>query len=68
MSQIALPTDVCTTVYQSATGYSSSLSNLSRISFATDNVFSDGVTTELATVTGNVTDGYTAALTVGISV
>ena len=66
--QIALPTDVCSTVYGSATGYSQSVNNLAQISFATDNVFSDGYTTELATVTGDVTNGYALTLTIGISV
>jgi protocatechuate 3,4-dioxygenase beta subunit len=67
-TQIALPTDVCGTVYGSATGYGQSVNNLAQISFATDNVFSDGYTTELATVTGDVTNGYTLTLTIGISV
>jgi len=67
-SQIALPTDVCSTVYSSASGYSASVANLSQISFATDNIFSDGYSTQLATVTGDVTNGYAATLTVGISV
>jgi len=67
-SQIAFPTDVCTTVYSTASGYSSSLTNFNRISFSTDNVFSDGYTTQLATLSGDVTNGYTATLTVGISV
>lgn len=47
---------------------SASVTNLSRITFATDNVFSDGVTTQLAAVTGNLTDGYVARLQVGIAV
>lgn len=67
-SQIAFPTDVCTTVYSSATGYGASLTNLNQIGFATDNIFSDGYDTQLATVTGDVTNGYTATLQVGISV
>jgi protocatechuate 3,4-dioxygenase beta subunit len=65
-TQLALPTDVCTTVYTTATGYGASVTNFARISFATDNVFSDGTSTEMATVTGNVTDGYVVALQVGI--
>ena len=44
------------------------MTNFAQISFATDNVFSDGTTTEMATVTGSVADGYTVALQVGISV
>jgi len=67
-TQLAFPTDVCTTVYTTASGYSASVANFGQISFATDNVFSDGTSTEMATVTGNVTDGYTVALQLGISV
>jgi len=66
-TQLAFPTDVCTTVYATAPGYSASVTNFEQISFATDNVFSDGTSTEMATVTGNVTDGYTVALQLGIS-
>lgn len=65
-SQIAFPTDVCSTVYALST-YSSSLTNFNQISFATDNIFSDGYSTQLATVTGSTAAGYAAALTVGIS-
>jgi protocatechuate 3,4-dioxygenase beta subunit len=67
-TQLAFPTDVCTTVYTTASGYSASVTNFAQISFATDNVFSDGTSTEMATVTGNVTDGYAVSLQVGISV
>ena len=66
ISQIALPQAACDAVYAS-TGYSASVSNLSRITLASDNVFADGVTLEMATVTGSVTAGYAAALTVGIA-
>ena len=67
-TQIAFPVDVCTTVYATATGYGASVANFADISFATDLVFSDGTSTEMATVTGSVADGYAVALTVGISV
>lgn len=66
-SQIAFPTDVCNTVYASG-GYSTSASNLARISFATDNIFNDGYTTQLASVSGDLTNGYVAHLQVGIAV
>ena len=66
-SQIAFPTAVCTTVYSTASGYGSSLTNFNRISFASDNVFSDGYATQLATLTGDVASGYAATLTVGIA-
>lgn len=66
-SQLAFPVAVCQTVYNGASGYSASVSNLAQISFATDNVFSDGVSLQTATVTGDLVNGYVATLTVGIS-
>lgn len=64
-SQLAFPVDVCNDIYASS-DYPQSAQNLSQISFATDNVFSDGVDAQLATVTGDVSGGYTATLTVGV--
>jgi protocatechuate 3,4-dioxygenase beta subunit len=66
-SQLALPKDVCSTVYATS-GYSASVSNLAQVTLATDNVFSDGSSLQLATVTGSVTNGYTAQLTIGVDV
>ncbi len=56
ISQMAFPASVTTAVYNSSL-YSGKGQNTSVTSFAADNVFSDGVTYQLATVTGNVTDG-----------
>ena len=67
-SQLALPTAICSQVYDNVSDYSASIRNLAAISFATDNVFSDGVSLQLATVTGSNNAGYEATLTVGISV
>ena len=64
-SQIALPKATCDEVYATA-GYETSVTNLGRVSLATDNVFSDGSALELATITGSVGGGLTAALTVAI--
>lgn len=64
-SQLALPEDVCDTVYASA-GYSQSARNMSQTSLATDNVFSDGADQETPTVTGSVAEGYVASLTVPV--
>lgn len=66
-SQLALPEEVCKTVYATE-GYSASVQNLSQTSLKTDNVFGDGYSLQVATVTGDVTNGYTAQLTVGIDV
>ena len=65
-SQLALPEAVCKDVYSSATGYAQSAQNLSRLSLQTDIVFRDGADLQMATVTGNNTNGYKATLTVGI--
>ena len=64
-SQIALPKAACDLVYATA-GYESSVTNLSQVTLATDNVFSDGSALELATMTGSVASGFTAALTVAV--
>ena len=65
-SQLALPKTACDAVY-ATTGYSASVSNLAAISLATDNVFSDdSAALQTPTVTGNVSSGYAATLTVGI--
>ena len=64
-SQLALPEDVCRTVYATA-GYGQSVTNLSRVSLSTDMVFSDGWSSELAALTGDTTNGYTANLVVAV--
>ncbi len=61
-SQIALPKDVCQTVY-ATDGYGQSVSNLSQVSLATDMVFRDGADQEVGTVSGTVADRLTVALT-----
>jgi protocatechuate 3,4-dioxygenase beta subunit len=65
-SQIALPKDICDNVY-ATDGYSQSVTNLARVSLASDNVFGDdGGVHELGTVTGSVTAGLTVALAVPV--
>jgi len=64
-SQLALPEAACKLVY-ATNGYSQSMTNLAQTSLASDNVFSDGWDHQLATVTGTVTTGFTAALTVPV--
>ena len=65
-SQLALPEDICNQVYATE-GYEQSVTNLAQISLESDNVFSDGVGLQMATVSGDVTKGYTVQLTVGIA-
>lgn len=62
-SQLAFPKTACDAVY-ATTGYQASLTNLAGVSLATDNVFRDGATTQLAAMTGSAPAGFTATLTV----
>lgn len=64
-SQLALPKDVCETVYATA-GYEASATNLATVSLSTDMVFSDGYALQLAKVTGSVEAGYAATLRVPV--
>jgi protocatechuate 3,4-dioxygenase beta subunit len=65
-SQVALPQDVCETVY-AGSGYDGSSSNLARVSLASDMVFGDdGGALQLATVSGDAAAGYRVALTVRV--
>jgi protocatechuate 3,4-dioxygenase beta subunit len=64
-SQIALPKAACDQVYATS-GYEASVTNLSRVTLSSDMVFSDGASLELATITGSVSSGLTAALTVAV--
>ena len=65
-SKLAFPSDVTQQVYASSL-YSARGQNTSVTSFASDNVFSDGVDYQLAMVTGNVCDGYLAELTISVA-
>lgn len=65
-SQFTFPLATLNEVY-TASGYTSSVRNLAQISYATDTVFSDGTSLQMASVTGNVTDGYVVTLTIGVN-
>lgn len=65
-SQFGFPTATLAEAY-TASGYASSVRNLAAISYATDNVFSDGTALQIASVTGSAAAGYVATLTVGVS-
>lgn len=66
-SQIALPQDACTAVFDADSGYVNSTRNLSGVTLASDGVFGDGWDAELATVTGTPTTGMSVSLTVGVA-
>jgi protocatechuate 3,4-dioxygenase beta subunit len=65
-SQIAIPKDACDAVY-ATDGYAQSVQNLSDVSLSSDMVFSDGVSTETPSMTGNATKGYMSSLVIGVS-
>lgn len=70
-SQFAMPQAISEAVYNNATGYTASVSNLARITLASDNVFSDNTSAQITamtpTVAGSVTDGFTGTVVVGIA-
>lgn len=69
ISQFAVPGSVCATVY-AAGGYGNSTAALSAVSLASDNVFGDNTAAQIAaqtlTMSGSVSAGYTATVTVGV--
>lgn len=71
-SQFAIPSAACTTVYDTASGYTASRSNFASVSIASDGVFGNNTTTQMAIMTptfaGDITSGYTATTTIGIAV
>jgi protocatechuate 3,4-dioxygenase beta subunit len=65
-SQIALPKEACDSVY-ATDGYETSARNLEGTSLSGDNVFGDdGGVHQIASMSGDVDSGYTAALTIGV--
>ncbi|MFT3816334.1 MAG: intradiol ring-cleavage dioxygenase [Rubrivivax sp.] len=71
ISQLAMPSAACSAVYSGASGYTSSTSNFARISIASDNVFGDNSSAQIAamtpTLTGSVAAGYSATAVVGLA-
>jgi protocatechuate 3,4-dioxygenase beta subunit len=64
-SQLALPEDTNALVY-ARDDYGSSLETMAQSSLATDLVFGDGYSLQLAKTTGSVADGFTATLDVPV--
>ncbi|HEY1129539.1 MAG TPA: intradiol ring-cleavage dioxygenase [Roseateles sp.] len=65
-SQLCFPAESNSAVYATS-GYGNSASNNNAISLATDGIFSDGYSTQMATMTGSVGAGYVARIKVGIA-
>jgi protocatechuate 3,4-dioxygenase beta subunit len=65
VTQIAFPTDVCDTVYTTATQYYTK--GKQDISNASDGVFANSLTKQLAVITGNISDGYVLTHTIVVN-
>ncbi len=65
VTQIAFPTDICNTVYTTASPYSSRGTQDTQNS--RDNIFSDSLSLELASVSGTVANGYTLTHTINVN-
>jgi protocatechuate 3,4-dioxygenase beta subunit len=66
-SQIALPKDACDLVY-ATDGYGQSVQNMTRVSLASDNVFSDdGAARQLGTIGGSVEAGLTVTAIIPVN-
>jgi protocatechuate 3,4-dioxygenase beta subunit len=65
ITQIAFPTDVCNTVYTTASDYTAH--GTQDTSNANDMVFSDSLANELSSVTGSVSAGYVLTHTIYVS-
>src|SRR5581483_11223358 len=46
-SQMAMPSAICSTVYNNATGYSASITNFSAVTTSTDNVFASSTAAQI---------------------
>lgn len=70
-SQFAMPAAVCSAVYAGAAGYTTSQSRFAAVSIASDGIFGDNSSAQMAVMTptfsGSVAAGYTAATTIGIA-
>ncbi|HVZ95603.1 MAG TPA: hypothetical protein VG847_01930 [Chitinophagaceae bacterium] len=65
ITQIAFPTDICNTVYTTASPYNTR--GTQDTSNTSDSVFSDSLAYELATVEGSVSDGYALTQLITVS-
>jgi protocatechuate 3,4-dioxygenase beta subunit len=65
-SQFTFPMATLNEAY-ATNAYSTSSRNLASMSYATDNVFSDGTSLQMASVSGDPVNGYVVTLTIGVS-
>jgi len=72
ISQMAMPSDICTEVYKSVSGYSQSVTNFSQVTVSSDNVFGDNTAAQIAqqtpSLSGDTTNGFTGTILIGVAV
>ena len=71
ISQMAMPAAICTTVYDTATGYSGSATNFSGVATSTDNVFSSSTAAQIAAQTPSLSgsiSAYAGTITIGLDI
>ena len=70
VSQLAMPRDICQSVYKNAAGYNESLADLSNVTVSSDNVFGDSTAAQIArqtpVLTGSVSAGYTGTILIAV--
>ena len=70
-SQIAMPREVATRIYDEADGYGESASNLAAVTIASDSVFSDNPAAQIAARTLDLTEdgqeGYAGTIVIGVA-
>lgn len=71
ISQLAMPSSWCTTVFADTATYPSSAANLRAVTLANDNVFGDNTSAQLTqqtpAITGSASAGLTATAVIGIA-
>jgi protocatechuate 3,4-dioxygenase beta subunit len=70
ISQMAMPADICSAIYNNASGYSQSITNFAAVSTSTDNVFESSTAAQIAQQTpslaGSVASGYSGTILIGV--
>jgi protocatechuate 3,4-dioxygenase beta subunit len=70
-AQMAMPSAICSAVYEGSSLYGSSVAEFANVATSTDLVFASSTAAELAaqtpSLTGSVADGFTGTITIGVS-
>lgn len=71
-TQLAMPTAVCSNIFDNDSGYSGSSANFAEVTTSTDTVFASSSAAQIAaqtpTMSGSIAEGYTATVTIGLDI